>query len=359
MGYCFMTIDKIHSLGELTAKYNHNYRKIQVDNADPRLSKNNEELVHLPISNFTKKQLGYAEAFQKRLDSIPYYKDHAIRKGGVLAYEIVLTYSREDNIDIESWKKKNIQWLKNTFDKSPDGKSNVLSVVYHADEPGNVHCHAIVTPIDERGKLNASRFTNGWRAMTDLQTSYANEMKEFGLERGLEGGQAKHRDIKKYYADLNNAKKLPEPMPEETADLYKERIFDNLETLQLAAKRKRDIEESDHRRKLAEERVSQREMIRREAELSKKEASVQVTKIQSQKTQLQKEVSLLRQEHNILHDEIDKLGDADIIAKKIAFYDTFQKRVEILAEHDPERAIELRSILQHAKELEEQKNIYR
>lgn len=34
-----MTIDKIHSLGELTAKYNHNYRKIQVDNADPRLSK--------------------------------------------------------------------------------------------------------------------------------------------------------------------------------------------------------------------------------------------------------------------------------------------------------------------------------
>ena len=106
MGYCFMTIDKIHSLGELTAKYNHNYRKVQVDNADPRLSKNNEELVQLPVSNFTKKQLGYAEAFQKRLDSIPYYKDHAIRKGGVLAYEIVLTYSREDNIDIESWKKK-------------------------------------------------------------------------------------------------------------------------------------------------------------------------------------------------------------------------------------------------------------
>lgn len=60
-----MTIDKIHSLGELTAKYNHNYRKIQVDNADPRLSKNNEELVHLPISNFTKNNWVTLKLFKK------------------------------------------------------------------------------------------------------------------------------------------------------------------------------------------------------------------------------------------------------------------------------------------------------
>lgn len=68
--------------------------------------------------------------------------------------------------------------------------------------------------------------------MHKIQNFYAEDMKEFGLERGLEGGQAKHRDIKKYYAYLNRALEIPEVMPFETAEefrcyqsLYKNRFF--------------------------------------------------------------------------------------------------------------------------------------
>lgn len=350
MGYCFMSIDKLHSLGELTAKYNHNYRKIEVENADPSLSKNNQELVKLPVSKATGEQLGYAEAFRQRLTALPYYKNHAIRKGGVFAYEIVMTYSRDENLDIDSWKKKNVTWLQNTFNKSPDGKSNVLSVVFHADEPGNVHCHAIVVPIDERGRLNASRFTDGWKAMTDLQNSYAEEMREFGLQRGLQGGQARHKDIKKYYADLNNAKHVPEPKQNETADMYRDRILEDLETLQLASKRKRDLEEAAHKKKLAEERINQREMIQQEAKISKKIASLEVKDLHSEKKELQKDISLLKQQKNELNESVEHLADQKQLEKKATFYDEFQHRMELLMKHDPDKAQELQDILRTAKE---------
>ena len=54
--------------------------------------------------------------------------------------------------------------------------------------------NAIVIPVDEKGHLNASRFIDGSRTLANLQTSYAESMKEFGLMRGLENSSAKHTD---------------------------------------------------------------------------------------------------------------------------------------------------------------------
>ena len=51
MGYCFMSIDKIKTGGKLRAKYNHNYRMVDVSNADPDKTHLNEELVSLPITS--------------------------------------------------------------------------------------------------------------------------------------------------------------------------------------------------------------------------------------------------------------------------------------------------------------------
>ena len=44
MGYCFMSIDKIKTGGQLRAKYNHNYRMVDVSNADPDKKHLNENL---------------------------------------------------------------------------------------------------------------------------------------------------------------------------------------------------------------------------------------------------------------------------------------------------------------------------
>ena len=231
MGYCFVTTEKIKSLGTLTSKYMHNYRKVTVENADPNLEHLNEELVVLPLDEYGK-QKTYKDFFKERIESLDYYKNHKMRRDQVYAMEVVSTFSRETDIDIEAWKKENVKWLQKTFNQAGDGKNNIASVVSHSDEPGNVHCHAIIIPVAPNGRLSAKYYTDGYKAMREMQNSYAEAMKQFGLERGLEGGQAKHRDIRKYYADLNRALEIPEEMPFETAEefrcyqsLYKNRFF--------------------------------------------------------------------------------------------------------------------------------------
>lgn len=87
-----------------------------------------------------------------------YYKDHKIRHDQVYAMEVVSTFSREEDINIEAWKKKNVEWLQKTFNQAGDGRNNIASVVFHADETGNVPCHAIVVPIAPRGRLNTKHY---------------------------------------------------------------------------------------------------------------------------------------------------------------------------------------------------------
>lgn len=78
-------------------------------------------------------------------------------KTEVRAMEIVLAVPREDSvkIDLEKWKEDNVKWLQKTFNVSPDGKDNVLSVVYHGDE-SNAHIHAVVVPMAEDGRFLAN-----------------------------------------------------------------------------------------------------------------------------------------------------------------------------------------------------------
>lgn len=189
MGYCFMSTQKIKNMGQMASKYKHNFRKINVENADPALFNQNEEL--LVFQNEKGEQVNYNEAFKERTANLP----HRIRSNAVLAIEVLTTFSRDDNIDIDDWKKANVEWLQKTFNKAGDGKDNVISVMYHADEPGNVHCHAVVIPVDDQGRLNSRFYLNGSKMMTQMQSSYGRDMKKFGLQRGLEGGHARHKDI--------------------------------------------------------------------------------------------------------------------------------------------------------------------
>ena len=172
MGYCFMTTQKIKTMGTLRSKHIHNFREATVLNADPELKDQNEEI----SATFDQQgnRLDYNDAWQERMKDLPSYQQHGTRKNAVLAIEVVTTFSRDENIDLEKWKEENVKWLEKTFNVSPDGKNNVLSVVYHADEPGNVHCHAIVVPVDEKGNLNASRFLDGRRVISQMQAATEN-----------------------------------------------------------------------------------------------------------------------------------------------------------------------------------------
>jgi hypothetical protein len=178
---------------EISNRYNHDKRIADCENADPERRHLNETLVKVPGMPGESKT--YVQGVEERIQALPYYQDHKIRKNAVISYDVVLTFSKGADealrMDIEEWKRRNVEFLRNTFTVAPDGRTNIISMQYHGDE-STPHIHAVVVPIDERGRLNARRFTGGSRMMSDLQTSYAKEMSVFGLERGLEGSSARH-----------------------------------------------------------------------------------------------------------------------------------------------------------------------
>lgn len=223
MGYSFMTIEKIKNPKQMMAKYKHNYREKEVLNADPEKQDLNEELVKLNGKT-------YNEMFEERTKSLGYGTSKNIRKNAVYGFEVVTTFSREDaeTMDLEKWKQNNVEWLRSTFNANPEKYGdNVLSVMYHADEPGNVHCHAFIIPIDDKGNLNARYYVQNRTKMIALQNSYGKLMKkEHNLNRGVKNSKAKHQDIKRYYTALNMtlAKDLPLVNENETAADYRSRV---------------------------------------------------------------------------------------------------------------------------------------
>ena len=273
MGYSFMHIGRINTYYKMAKAYEHNYRTTHVANAIPELKDKNEELVHLHYKNG--KQMTYQEAWTERLHSLPTYKDgkHKIRSNAILALDVVTTFSREDRerINLDQWKNENIKWLQKNFNAAPDKYGdNILSVMYHGDEVGNVHCHAFIQPIDDKGHLNASYYTdgreNGKSRYTLLQDSYGEQMQQFGLKRGLEGSKAKHKDIKKFYTELNQAiRSVPKPLKGELATDYYKRFQENMEILATSymkkgLERERSVDEwitektNEFKQKMQEER---------------------------------------------------------------------------------------------------------
>ena len=150
MGYCFVTTQKVKTLGALGAKYNHNYRKVRVDNADPDQIHKNEELLSLPVQDG--RQMSYVDFFHKRFSELPYYQNHKFRNNQNCAIEVVTTFSREDNtesFDLKTWKEKQVSWLKEQFNRAGDGRNNIASVIFHADEPGNMVVYISTVTVDD------------------------------------------------------------------------------------------------------------------------------------------------------------------------------------------------------------------
>lgn len=347
MGYCIMRIKKIHTKSVLTSNYNHNFRKVDVDNADPALAYKNQELVKLATKNG--KEVTYVDAFNTRIASLTYYSEHKLRSNAVLALEAITTFSRNTKLDLESWKIANVKWLKQTFDKAGDNKPNVVSVVYHADEPGNVHCHALIIPIDDKGRLNASFYIDGSRVLSEMQTSYALAMMPFGLERGLEDSGAKHKDIRKFYAELNRAIQVPEPEQNELAADYRNRLLDYLQYIEDENTRKIRAEYARHRRKLAEELILQRDMIRKEMLAREVNLKLKNYELKEKSIRLKQEVSILEQRNEILKLEnsvLDyQISQTHDITEKIDFYDNFQEKLKLLNHQAPDKAEELNALL--------------
>lgn len=197
--FAICRIEKLKSTGNIGGLNSHLTRTMDVQNADKELS----HLNHREVGS-----LDLNLDIQKRLEAAKITP----RKNAVLAVEHLLTASPEyfklkkvegdvgkkhslrgDVQGYNAFKNNAIEWLNERY-----GKENVVNVTVHLDET-TPHIHAIIVPIDAKGKLNARDFFGGRDKMREMQDSYAQKMKPLGLERGLEGSKAQHTSIKEFY----------------------------------------------------------------------------------------------------------------------------------------------------------------
>lgn len=190
-------------MGNIAASLSHNYRNRPTPNADPYRTVNNEHDL---------KTAGQV------MDGIKNRLPEKTRSNAVLCVEYLITASP----DWAGWKdkkqeadffKRSLEWLKQRH-----GAENVISTSIHRDET-TPHLVAYVVPIDSQGKLNAREFLGGRAKLSKMQTDFHDQVKDLGLERGLEGSKAEHTTIKDFYAEIqkpDNEKYLIQKPPLKT-----------------------------------------------------------------------------------------------------------------------------------------------
>ena len=112
---------------------------------------------------------------------------------------------------LDEWVNENLRWLDDTF-----GEANIVSAHLHLDEK-TPHIHASIVPIvfgatRKAYKNKKQKIHNNIRLSADdimtrtnlkkLQDVYAEAMKPFGFERGVDGSKAKHISTAQYYRQL-------------------------------------------------------------------------------------------------------------------------------------------------------------
>lgn len=218
MGYVVLHIEK--AAGTDAAMSGHVERKISPANVITTLTYLNQELIEFPKGIASR-----TEAIQHRLDNAGL--ERKIGKNQVRALRVMLSGSPEDMKRIrqagqlDAWCKDSCGWLQKTF-----GKENVVSAVLHLDEK-TPHIHATVVPIvrGERRKAKLERERNArsgkriYRTKKDrprlcaddvmardklkaYQTTYAEAMAKYGLQRGIDGSEAKHISTQQYYREV-------------------------------------------------------------------------------------------------------------------------------------------------------------
>ena len=232
MAYAILRIKKLKTAGSVQAVGQHNNRERKTLNANPEQP--NRVLIERAVSSAAAPATGASEgaantetgenwgpvweAVQARIAEV----DARIRKNGVLACEVFLGASPEffrprggpactwDEARLEAWTPATMDWLKREW-----GEKNIVSAILHLDET-TPHIQAVVVPIDpDTGRMNATRWLDGRKALSEMQDRYAEAMRGIGLERGVRGSVAEHTEIRKWYGQLQQpVPEVPEPVVE-------------------------------------------------------------------------------------------------------------------------------------------------
>ena len=228
MGFVVLHMEKAHGSDSGTTA--HIERFIIPKNADPTRTHLNRKLIEYPEGVKDR-----SAAIQRRLEEAGLTRK--IGSNQVRAIRINVSATPEDMERIEregrldEWCADNLKYFADTF-----GKENIVAAHLHLDEK-TPHMHVTLVPIvkgerkrkkreEQAKKRYRKKPTDTVRLCADdimsrlklkaYQDSYAVAMKKYGLQRGVDGSEARHVSTQQYYRDI---KRQTEELKTEVVEL--------------------------------------------------------------------------------------------------------------------------------------------
>ena len=214
MGFVVLHMEKAHGSDSGTTA--HIERSIIPRNADPTRSHLNRRLIEYPDGVKDR-----SAAIQRRLEEagltrkIGSNQIRAIRINVSATPEDMERIQREGRLD--EWCTDNLKYFADTF-----GKENIVAAPLHRDEK-TTHMHVTLVPIvkgerkrrkreEQAKKRYRKKPADSVRLCADdimsrlklksYQDSYAAAMAKYGLQRGIDGSEARHVSTQQYYRDI-------------------------------------------------------------------------------------------------------------------------------------------------------------
>lgn len=232
MGYVVFHMQKTHGTDSGTSA--HIERKVKPSNADEERTHLNRRLVEYPDGVHTRTQ-----AIQHRLETAGLTRK--VGKNQVRAIRIILSGSPDDMQRIVQegrlgeWCADNMNYLAATF-----GKENIVSADLHLDET-SPHIHATLVPIvttERKRKKQEECAAKRYRTksasrprlcaddvmsrvkLKEYQDTYATAMAKYGLQRGIEGSEARHVTTQEFYREV---KAMTDTLKADVTELQKQK----------------------------------------------------------------------------------------------------------------------------------------
>ena len=201
MGYAILRTQKLKSGAGVRRSLVHAFRERETPNAERERTPDN---THIGAANVDQA----LDAFSARLAT-----QEKVRSNAVLAVEYLVTASPEDmhaktREQQDAYFADALEWL-----KAKHGAENVVYAGIHRDET-TPHMYAYVVPIDERGKLNCRAFLGGAKALSKMQTDFAEQVgQQHALARGVEKSRARHQTVRQWYGKVQSMADDPRLKP--------------------------------------------------------------------------------------------------------------------------------------------------
>ena len=232
MGFVVLHMEKAHGSDSGTTA--HIERFIIPKNADPTRTHLNRRLIDYPDGVKDR-----SAAVQRRLEEAGLTRK--IGSNQVRAIRINVSGTHEDMKRIEEegrldeWCADNLKYFADTF-----GKKNIVAAHLHRDEE-TPHIHVTLVPIvkgerkrrkreEQAKKRYRKKPTDTVRLCADdimtrlklksYQDTYAEAMAKYGLQRGIDGSEARHKSTGLYYRDM---KKLADDLKAEVVELQEQK----------------------------------------------------------------------------------------------------------------------------------------